>query len=281
MNEIRTIAVAGAGTMGRGIAQTIAQAGFSTWLFDLNQHAIAEAQTQITNNLHQLLERKKLDQASLESILGRLQFTNDLNDCRCDLLIEAVVENLEVKQQLFRQFATLNGDQCILASNTSSLSVTHIAEVIPSPERVAGLHFFNPAPVMKLVELVRTPATSEAVIQRLKTFIADLGKVAVTCIDAPGFIVNHVARPYYIEALRLMEQGVEMEQIDALMEASGFRMGPFRLMDLIGNDINYAVSKSVYEALGNPPRLMPSQVQKELVDNGRLGLKTGSGFYRY
>jgi 3-hydroxybutyryl-CoA dehydrogenase len=191
------------------------------------------------------------------------------------------VEDLDVKKSLFQELAYINAHDCILATNTSSLSVAEIAAFIPIPERFAGLHFFNPAPVMKLVEVVQTKFTSPDVITSLRNFVLSIYKIPVICEDSPGFIVNHVARPYYLEALRLYERGIDPSTIDNIMEATGFKMGPFRLMDLIGNDINYAVSVSVYHALGEPSRLEPSSVQRQLVENTKLGRKTGEGFYRY
>ena len=199
-----------------------------------------------------------------------------------DLVIEAIVERPEIKTGLFTQVAGLNRPETILASNTSSLSLTALAAAIPHPERFIGMHFFNPAPLMKLVEVVTTAETSPAVTQTVVAVAGQMGKTPVVCRDFPGFIVNHVARPYYLEALRLVEQGLaDIETVDTLMEAAGFRMGPFRLMDLIGNDINFTVSCSVYEALGRPLRLCPSSLQEQKVKEGALGRKAGKGYYRY
>jgi len=175
----------------------------------------------------------------------------------------------------------VNHSEVIFATNTSSLSVTALANKIINPQRVAGMHFFNPAPAMKLVEIVRTSKTSETAIETLLSIAKKMGKIPVVCKDSPGFIVNRVARPYYLHALRLLEQGADIVSIDQLMEASGFKMGPFRLMDLIGNDINYTVSSSLYEALGQPLRLHPSVIQKEKVEKGELGRKIGKGYYDY
>ena len=267
--------------MGRGIAQAIAQAGYKTILFDINSEVLSLAETQIRTSLEQSVTRQKLSGDEAKAVMGNIQFTNSIRDCRADLVIEAALEKLETKQKLFLELAAINSEDCILTTNTSSLAVTDIAAMIPSPGRFAGLHFFNPAPLMKLVEVVQTKFTSQDIIDNLCDFVLSINKIPVICQDAPGFIVNHVARPYYLEALRLLEQGIEPSLIDDIMEATGFKMGPFRLMDLIGNDINYAVSVSVYNAMGKPPRLAPSDVQKQLVENNKLGCKSGVGFYPY
>jgi 3-hydroxybutyryl-CoA dehydrogenase len=212
----------------------------------------------------------------------RLQFVADINACIGDLIIEAVVEKTEVKTGLFNQLAEINHAETIFATNTSSLSVTAIAKGVQHPERVCGMHFFNPATIMKLVEIVATQYSRAEVTGTVYEVAKQMGKVPVMCKDAPGFIVNHVARPYYLEALRLIETGVAgIETMDAVLEATGFKMGPFKLMDLIGNDINYAVSCSVYEAMNKPVRLKPSLLQKEKVEKGELGRKTGKGYYQY
>ena len=196
--------------------------------------------------------------------------------------IEAIVEKPELKIALFNQLAELNHSETIFATNTSSLSVTKIADGIINPQRLIGMHFFNPATIMKLVEVVTTPYTNTATISTVTELARQMGKTAVHCRDSPGFIVNRVARPYYIEALRLVEVGlIDFATADKIAEASGFRMGPFKLMDLIGNDVNYAVSCLVYEQLGNPERLKPSFIQEQQVKEGKLGRKSGEGYYRY
>lgn len=276
------IVVCGAGTMGSGIAQLCAQSGFSTVLYDLHEAVLEKGRTAITASLEGLVTRQKISASEKENILQRLRFSNQLNDCIGDLVIEAIVEKAEIKSALFNQLAELNHSETVFATNTSSLSIAAIAATVVHPERVAGLHFFNPAPVMKLVEVVKAPQTDAAIANSLEEFATALGKTPVRCIDAPGFIVNHVARPYYLESLRLTEDyGIPVETTDALLEATGFKMGPFRLMDLIGNDINYAVSCSVYEQLGQPERLKPSRLQQQKVEEGALGKKTGQGYYRY
>jgi 3-hydroxybutyryl-CoA dehydrogenase len=268
--------------MGSGIAQVAAMGGYQTLLYDVNADMVQKGRAGIEKSLQTLVEKQRITPAEKESIWARLRFIKDIRDCIADLVIEAIVEKPEPKLDLFLQLAALNGNDTLLASNTSSLSPTTLAEKIPHPERFAGMHFFNPAPLMKLVEVVNTAFTEERTTRLITETVRQMGKVPVICKDAPGFIVNHVARPYYLEALRLVEEGYsDFETIDTLMEASGFRMGPFRLMDLIGNDINYAVSCSLYEAMGHPERLKPSPIQEQKVQQGELGRKTGRGYYRY
>lgn len=268
--------------MGSGIAQVCASAGFTTILYELNEAVLAKAKTSIEKSLQTLVEKNKITATQQQDTINHLTYTNNIAACKADLIIEAIIEKPEIKVQLFNQLAEINSPKTIFASNTSSLSITHIAEKILHPERVAGLHFFNPAPLMKLVEVVHTSFTNKNIIDELVAFTKQLGKTPVVCKDSPGFIVNRVARPFYIEALRIAEEGnISFEDIDEIMEASGFKMGPFKLMDLIGNDVNFAVSTSVYEQLGNPPRLKPSFIQQQKVENGELGKKTGKGYYNY
>ncbi len=281
MPFIQSICICGAGTMGRGIAQVAAQAGFYTILYDVNKAMLAQAAESIDKSLQSLLEKNKISAAGYESARSRLRFSANMNDCIADLFIEAIVENTTVKAGLFNQLHEFNHSEAIFATNTSSLSVTAIAASVIHPQRVVGMHFFNPAPAMKLVEIIKGDLTSENTVHTIIGLAKQMGKIPVLCKDAPGFIVNHVARPYYLEALRLAAAGVAPETIDVLMEGAGFKMGPFKLMDLIGNDVNYAVSQSIYEALGKPARLQPSILQKEKVDKGELGKKTGRGFYFY
>ncbi|HEY4147530.1 MAG TPA: 3-hydroxyacyl-CoA dehydrogenase NAD-binding domain-containing protein [Chitinophagaceae bacterium] len=282
MMTIQTVCVCGAGTMGSGIAQAAAQSGLQALLFDVNAAVVQKAAAAIEKNLQSLVEKNKLSGEEKTAVLGRIRFVSAISDCIADIIIEAIIENPEAKAGLFNQLAAVNSPGVIFATNTSSLSVAAIAANVDHPERVAGMHFFNPATVMKLVEIVRAPQTTEATIQAIHGLALQMGKTPVHCKDAPGFIVNHVARPYYLEALRLLEQGIgDVETIDAVLESAGFKMGPFRLMDLIGNDINYAVSCSVYDAMGKPARLQPSFIQKEKVDAGALGRKSGRGYYQY
>ena len=268
--------------MGSGIAQVAATAGFTTILYELNADVLAKAKAKLGKDLQMLVDRQKITIDKKEDILQHLTFTSDLQQCMGEIVIEAIIEKPQIKTALFNQLAQINTPTTIFASNTSSLSISALAATIPHQERVAGLHFFNPAPVMKLVEVVKGAQTSEAVLQKLVELTKQLGKTPVVCKDAPGFIVNRVARPYYIESLRLAEEQVaDFATIDRLLESRGFKMGPFKLMDLIGNDINYAVSCSVYNQLNQPERLKPSFIQKEKVDKGQLGKKTGRGYYNY
>lgn len=279
---IQTVCVCGAGTMGSGIAQVAAQHGLHTILYDVQEDMIRKAEKGIQASLQQLVDKQKMSPQEQAGTLSRLRFTHDVNDCLADIVIEAIVEKAAIKTVLLNQLAEVNHSEVIFATNTSSLSVTEIAKQVIRPERVAGMHFFNPAPVMKLVEVVTTPYSNTQTISGILELARQLGKTPVICKDSPGFIVNHVARPYYLEALRLVEQGIsDFATIDTLLEATGFKMGPFKLMDLIGNDINYAVSCSVYEQLGSPERLQPSALQREKVETGELGRKTKKGYYDY
>lgn len=279
---VQTICVCGAGTMGSGIAQVAAQSGLTTILYEPNLPVLEKAATRMEKSLQALIDKGKLSHTEKENILHRLHYSNNPEHCKAGIIIEAIIEKLETKIDLFNQLAGINSPGTVLASNTSSLSINAIAERLKNPERFIGMHFFNPAPVMKLVEVVKANATSEATTAMITGLAKQMGKTAVICKDSPGFIVNRVARPYYIEALRLAEEAAsDFRQTDALLEATGFKMGPFKLMDLIGNDINYAVSCSVYEQLNKPERLRPSDIQKDKVANGALGKKTGKGYYDY
>jgi 3-hydroxybutyryl-CoA dehydrogenase len=280
---IERMGVCGAGTMGSGIAQAAAQQGFYTVLYDVNEAVLARAKTGIEKSLQTLVQKQKITAQQEQDTLQRLRFITDINDCLADVIIEAIIEKPEAKIALFNQLAEINHGETIFATNTSSLSVTQIAAGVLHPHRVAGMHFFNPATIMKLVEVVKTEQTGSEVVATLMQLSRDLGKIPVLCKDAPGFIVNRVARHYYLEALRLAEQHPEMEYsvLDDVLEAAGFKMGPFRLMDLIGNDINYAVTESLYEACDKPERFLPSPIQKEKVTSGNLGRKTGKGYYEY
>ncbi len=279
---IQKICICGAGTMGSGIAQATASAGFYTILYELNDEVLEKAKTSIEKNLQTLVEKNKITAEAKESTLNNLHFTNDLFQCLADVVIEAIIEKPEAKIILFNQLAEINHSETVFASNTSSLSVTEIARGVKNPERVIGMHFFNPATIMKLVEVVNSRYTNEQTTNIIVDLIKEMGKTAVLCKDSPGFIVNRVARPYYIESLRLVEAGIaDFSTIDSLMESTGFKMGPFKLMDLIGNDVNYAVSCSIYDQLKKPERLKPSTIQKEKVEKGELGRKTKKGYYNY
>ncbi|HET6724123.1 MAG TPA: 3-hydroxyacyl-CoA dehydrogenase NAD-binding domain-containing protein [Chitinophagaceae bacterium] len=282
MNPGSIICICGAGTMGSGIAQAAASSGFHTILYELNDEVLQKARASIEKNLQSLVEKNKISGKAKQETLNNLRFTNNLQDCLGDIIIEAIVEKPEPKIALFNRLAGINRSETVFASNTSSLSITKIAQAVKNPERVIGMHFFNPATIMKLVEVVKTDLTNEKTASAIIALTKQLGKTPVLCKDSPGFIVNRVARPYYIESLRLAEENTgDFTTIDSLMESTGFKMGPFKLMDLIGNDINYAVSCSVYEQLDKPERLKPSSIQKEKVETGQLGKKTNKGYYNY
>jgi 3-hydroxybutyryl-CoA dehydrogenase len=280
--NFNTIGVCGAGTMGSGIAQLGITMGFQLTLFDLSEEVLEKSKRMIGQNLQVLAEKKKISVEQKEEIFQRIHFTKNLDECVAEVIIEAIIEKEDAKISLFKNLSKINTDQTIFATNTSSLSVSTIANTITNPQRVIGMHFFNPAPIMRLVEVIKGDRTSDEVVQNIVSIAKRLGKIPVVCSDSPGFIVNRVARPYYIESLRLIEEGkVSVEAIDTLLEATGFKLGPFKLMDLIGNDVNYAVSDSVYEQLGKPERLMPSFIQKQKLEKGELGKKTGRGYYTY
>lgn len=279
---INSICVCGAGTMGSGIAQAAARSGFYTLLYEPVPAVIEKARTAIQKSLQSLAEKGKITPSEAHETFERIFFTNDIQVCQADVFIEAIIEKEEAKVTLFNQLAELNHSETVFATNTSSLSVSSIAGKVQCPERVIGMHFFNPATIMKLVEVVKTPFTNQHTTTAIVELAKALGKTPVLCKDAPGFIVNRVARPYYIETLRLAEEaGIDFAVADKLLEASGFKMGPFKLMDLIGNDINYAVSCSVYEQMNKPERLKPSFIQEQKVKEGKLGKKTGQGYYQY
>ncbi len=280
--NIKTICVCGAGTMGSGIAQIAAQAGYNIVLFDVNEAILEKSKASIASAWQKLVEKNKLSAEEKNNVLNRLYFTYDIRDCKADIIIEAIIENKDAKIELFNKLASINNADTIFATNTSSISINEIADGTSVSSRVAGMHFFNPASLMKLVEIVTAEHTDGQVIQTLVALAKQMNKIPVVCKDAPGFIVNRVARHYYLEAMMLVEKGLtDIETIDTIMEATGFKMGPFKLMDLIGMDVNYSVSNIVWESLGKPERLKPSLAQKEKVDKGDLGKKTGKGFYKY
>ena len=279
-----TVAVIGAGTMGAGIAQVAAKYGHTVLLYDKMEGAAQAGLNRTAKGLDTLVARGKMTQADKESLVGRIQPTETLADLApATLIIEAIVENLAVKQSVFSELEALCSDDTILATNTSSISVTAIGSALKRPENLVGMHFFNPAPIMKLVEVIQGLATSTAVAQQVYDLSVAWGKHAVMAKSTPGFIVNRVARPFYAEGLRVLEEGgTDEATIDAIIrEAGQFRMGPFELMDLIGHDVNYAVTSSVFNAYYGDQRFLPSLIQKDLVEAGFHGRKSGRGFYDY
>lgn len=270
--------------MGTGIAQVLATAGHKVHLLDKNAKALERAAQNIKDTLGKLSKKGKLSEIDAAEILDRLNFTEAYQDFgSCDLVLEAVVEDLEVKQNLFREVEMIVPEYCILASNTSSLSIASIAAACEKPERFIGIHFFNPAPVMPLVEIIPAVQTREGLAEEMKQQVQSWGKMPVIVKDTPGFIVNRVARPFYGEALRILEEGIaEMATIDwAMTNLGGFKMGPFTLMDFIGHDVNYRVTESVFASFFYDPRYKPSFTQKRLFEAGYYGKKSGRGFYDY
>ncbi len=278
------IGVMGAGTMGTGIAQVAAQNGHVVHLFDTNDAALERVMTSLQKVMARLVEKGKIDQAEADAILGRIKLTHDYHSFQeCGLVIEAIVERLDVKKEVFETLEEVTPADCILASNTSSLSIASIAASCQKPGRVIGIHFFNPAPLMPLVEIIPAVQTSADTLKSARALIDGWKKVTVVAKDTPGFIVNRVARPFYGEAIRIYEEGIaDMATIDwAMKEIGGFRMGPFELMDYIGNDINYTVTETVWTAFYYDPRYKPSFTQKRMMEAGYLGRKTSRGYYDY
>lgn len=276
------IGIVGAGLMGAGIAQVAATAGHQVLLFDISPDAIRKGIDQITQNLEKGMALGKVTEAEKQQCLNRISPAEVLQDVKAELIIEAVVEKLEVKIDLFNKLAAANSDSCILATNTSSIPITRIAAAVPHPDRVVGIHFFNPAHIMKLVEVVAGAQTSDEVTLKARQFVDSIGKTAIMAKDAPGFIVNRVARHYYVEGLKVLEEQVAShEDIDNLLESTGFKMGPFKLMDLIGLETNFSVTESMYNLFYQDEKFRPSRIQKQKVDAGHHGRKTGKGFYDY
>lgn len=282
LDDVNKIAVIGAGTMGLGIAQMAALSDFSTILFDINDDALSKAKDQIIKNLDKGIAKGKLNTADKERTLQRLMFTSDFEALTADFIIEAIVEKLDVKQKVFSDLEKINTKEAIFASNTSSIPITRIGAALDHPERLVGMHFFNPAHIMKLVEVISGVATSEQVINITRQVADKMGKVAVVAKDSPGFIVNRVARHFYVESLKILEEGVaDIDTIDKLIRSSGFKMGPFELMDLIGVDTNFSVTQSMYNSFHQDPKFRPSRIQEQKVAAGHHGRKSGKGFYDY
>ncbi|HTO39285.1 MAG TPA: 3-hydroxyacyl-CoA dehydrogenase NAD-binding domain-containing protein [Brumimicrobium sp.] len=283
MDKIK-VGVLGAGTMGSGIAQVAAQSGHRVVLVDVNAEVLAGAQTKMRKIFERLVEKGKWEENYANDVFGRIKFSANINDFEgSGLIIEAIIEKIEVKHIVFKQLEEIVGEDCILASNTSSLSIAGIGSVLKDPSRIVGIHFFNPAPLMPLVEIIPAVQTSEATKLKAKEIIDSWDKVSVLVKDTPGFIVNRVARPFYGEALRIYEEGLaDFATIDwAMTEFGKFRMGPFTLMDYIGNDVNYAVTEIVFEAFYYDQRFLPSFTQRRHAEAGYLGRKSGRGYYNY
>lgn len=282
IKSIKTIGVIGAGTMGAGIAQLASQAGYQTLLFDLSREQLEKALAGITANLDKAIAKGIIKEKEKLAAIQNIHLTGNLSEMKADLFIEAIVEKLEPKVDLFKQLAAQNKPTSILASNTSSIPITRLAAAIPNPERVVGMHFFNPAHIMKLVEVISGAETDDKIAKTIFQLAEALGKTPVYAKDAPGFIVNRVARHYYVESLKVLEEQVaDHETIDALLESSGFKMGPFRLMDLIGVDTNFSVTSSMFESFHYDTKFRPSRIQQQKVDAGHHGRKSGKGFYGY
>lgn len=282
IDDIKTVGVIGAGTMGQGIAQITAMAGYRVILFDIEKKALKKAVEIIGKNLDKGIEKGKVTKEQKKDALDNINTTALLEEVKADFIIEAIVEKLEVKQKVFNELEKINTSETILASNTSSIPITQIGARLKHPERFVGMHFFNPAHIMKLVEVISGAATSEEVAVLTKIFAEKLNKVAVMAKDSPGFIVNRVARHFYVEGLKVLEEGVaDVETIDTLMQASGFKMGPFQLMDLIGVDTNFSVTTSMFNSFYQDPKFRPSRIQQQKVDAGHHGKKSGRGFYQY
>ncbi len=280
--EIKKIAIVGGGVMGRGIALTAARAGYEALLFDIKDDMLDLSRNYTEKFLSKSVEKGKLSDAERKESLARIAYTTDPASILADVVIEAVPEKLDLKQQVLRPIEAQNSEQTIIASNTSTIPITRIAAGLDRPERVIGMHFFNPAPLMKLVEVISGESSAEEVAEAIVSLAFKLGKTPVRTKDEPGFIVNRVARQFYLESMRIVEEGgASIQGLDRLMKSSGFRMGPFELMDLIGIETNLLVSKSMYEAFFYEERFRPSRLQQKKVDAGHFGRKSGKGFYDY
>jgi len=276
------IGVIGAGVMGRGIAQVSAMAGHKVVLFDINHDVLESAKTAVTKNLNKAIELGKLTEDGKNATERNLQYSNSIADVRVDLVIEAIVERLDVKAKVLADLAEINGKDTIYASNTSSIPLTQIAANFVYSQQVVGIHYFNPAHIMKLVEVISAEQTDPKVVETALEYVKSVNKTFVVAKDAPGFIVNRVARHFYVEGLKVLEENVAShETIDDLVRASGFKMGPFQLMDLIGVETNLSVTESMYQLFNNDQKFRPNRIQQKKVQAGYYGRKTGQGFYNY
>lgn len=282
IESIKKIAVVGAGTMGSGIAQVAAMAGYETVLYDLDKALAAKGLQSVIKNLESAVEKKKISVALMDETLGRIRLSDQFGDLKADVIIEAIIEKAEIKAELFNRLAGINESDSIFCTNTSSIPITLIASKISRASQLAGMHFFNPAHIMKLVEVVRGKKTSAEVAGTVYQLAIRMGKEPVMVNDSPGFIVNRIGKLFHTEPLKILEEEIaSIENIDALLESSGFKLGPFRLIDLIGVDANLNVTASMYEQLQYHPKFKPSELQQEMVKDGLLGRKSGRGFYRY
>ncbi|MBT6234687.1 3-hydroxyacyl-CoA dehydrogenase NAD-binding domain-containing protein [Bacteroidia bacterium] len=276
------IGVIGAGVMGRGIAQVSAMAGHEVVLFDINSEVLTAAELAVQKNLNKAIELGKLDIAGKEVTIANLTYSNAISDVKVDMVIEAIVERLDVKTKVLADLADINGPDTIYASNTSSIPLTQIAAAFVYPQRVVGIHYFNPAHIMKLVEVISAEQTDPDVVEQAKAYVASVNKTCIVAKDAPGFIVNRVARHFYVEGLKVLEEDVASHDvIDDLVRASGFKMGPFQLMDLIGVETNLSVTESMYELFNYDQKFRPNRIQQKKVQAGYYGRKSGKGFYTY
>lgn len=276
------VAVIGAGVMGNGIAQVCALSNYETILYDIAPESLEKAREQINKNLNKGVELGKLTAEQASDAIAKISTTHDINQVKADLIIEAIVERLEVKVNVLNKLEEINGADTIYASNTSSIPLTQIAAQAKYPSQVVGIHFFNPAHIMKLVEVIKAEQTDEDVLIKAVDFVNSVGKKCILAKDAPGFIVNRVARHFYVEGLKVLEENVaDHETIDDLVQSLGFKMGPFRLMDLIGVETNLSVTESMYELFNYDQKFRPNRIQQKKVQAGYYGRKTGKGFYSY
>lgn len=282
VKDIKTIVIIGAGVMGRGIALVSARAGFRTVLFDINAEMLKVSESYANKFFSKSVERGKMTEEEKTEALGNILYTDKPEDRKGELVVEAILERLDLKQKVLKEIAAINSPDCILASNTSTIPITQIANGIDNPGRVVGMHFFNPAPIMKLVEVISGEMTDPAISELVFQLAEHMGKKAVHAKDEPGFIVNRVARHFYVESLQVLEEQVASpEVIDGLIRNFGFRMGPFELMDLIGIDTNLSVTKSMHASFFYDEKFRPNRIQQKKVDAGHYGRKSGRGFYEY